>query len=797
MKEKKELEVTQLKADCQLDSFDFETTEEIDPFVDELIGQDRAVKAMDLGLRMEQEGYNVFISGATGTGRTTYAKTLAEKKSKTQEVPDDLCYVYNFNDSQQPKALQLPAGTGVHLQKDMEQLIKELRAEIPEAFVGEEYEEKKKQIMNDYQQQSTEIMNKFKEDIKERGFVLQNTAHGLLPVPINEAEEPIDQDEFKELAEDKKKAIQEESQKIQNELEQIMNKIRNLKSKAQEKLESEEKKIALAVIQPIIANLENKYYDCEQILDYLQEVQQDIIENLSEFKKQRKEEQSQKMALLQKKKDPESFFIRYQVNLLVDNQDTEGAPVVCESNPSYYNLFGKIEGKSELGTITTDFTMIKPGAIHKANGGYLIMRAKDLFTKIFSWETLKRTLINQEVVVENIGEQYRTVPIASLKPEAIPLDLKVIMIGNPIIYQLLYHYDEDFKKLFKIKADFDVEMKRDQENLQKFASFVTSISQREGIRHFTCSAVGRIVEYSSRLTGDRTKISTKFNEIMELLFESEAWAEDDKEYIEQEDVVKAIQEKELRSNLVEEKLQEMIDRGNILVDVAGQVEGQINGLAVYQTGQYSFGRPVRITAQTFVGKKGVINIEREVKMSGKIHNKGVMILSGFLGGKYAQERPLSLSASLAFEQNYGGIDGDSASCAELIALLSAISGLPVEQGLAITGSMNQKGEVQPIGGVNEKIEGFYEVCKLKKLTGEQGVIIPAQNEDNLMLKDEVVEAVEAGDFHIYSVEKIDEAIEIMLATEAEEVHQQIRERLDELATKAAEFAKGNQENEKE
>lgn len=402
---------------------------------------------------------------------------------------------------------------------------------------------------------------------------------------------------------------------------------------------------------------------------------------------------------------------------------------------------------------------------------------------------MKRILLNQEIVVENIGEQYRSMPITTLKPEAIPVDIKIIMIGNPYIYQLLYNYDEEFKKLFKVKADFDVQMERSEENMEKFASFISSISDSEDIRHFTVGAVSRIIEYSSRLTDDREKLSTQFNEILELLFEANAWAEmeNDDEYINRNDVIKAIEEKEYRYNLTEEKIQEMIDRGHILVDVEDKEVGQINGLSVYQTGQYSFGRPTRITARTFLGQKGVVNIEREVDMSGKIHNKGVMILSGFLGGKYAQKQPLSLSASLTFEQNYGGIDGDSASCAELIALLSAIADIPVKQDLAITGSMNQKGMVQPIGGVNEKIEGFYKVCKLKGLTGSQGVVIPKQNEDNLMLKPEIVEAVSSGEFNIYSVEEIDEAIELMMGVEAEKVHSQVEEELKQMANKATEF----------
>lgn len=785
------LTAEQLNCSCTPEKFDFTTTAEIDHLTEELIGQDRAVEAMKLGLRVEQEGYNIFMSGLTGTGRRTYAQALAEEKSQSAEVPPDLCYVYNFSNPEKPQALKLPSGMGNYLQEDMENLIAELKEEIPEAFTGEEYEQKKNEIREKYQEKSNQLMEKFSQEAREQGFVLDNTAHGSVPIPLNGDGEPIRQDEFQTLEESKKQEIREESQKIQNDLEQIQRKIRRLKVEAQDELKELEKKIAGSVIQPIIANLEEKYEDCPPIIDYLEEVQQDIVENLDKFKNGDQNNSSQqKLALAYMQRgNKEDFFNRYQVNLLVDHQSTDGAPVVYESNPSYYNLFGKIEGKSEWGTIKTDFTMIKQGAIHEANGGYLILKAEDVLTKLRSWETLKRVLINQEIVVENIGEEYQTMPIATLKPEGIELDLKVIMFGSPVIYQLLYNYDEEFKKLFKIKADFDVEMERNKENMKKFASFVSAISDREEIKHFTDEAVGKIIEYSSRLAGDRSKMSTEFNKIIELLFEADAWAgtNGNDNYIDKEDVVKAIRKKEYRSNLVEEKIQALIEKGHILVDLEGETVGQINGLAVYQTGQYSFGRPSRITARTYLGQRGIVNIEREVELSGKVHDKGIMILSGFLGGKYAQEQPLSLSASLTFEQNYGGVDGDSASCAELIALLSAIAELSVKQNIAITGSLNQRGEIQPIGGVNEKVEGFYKTCQLAGLTGEQGVIIPHQNKDNLMLNQEVIEAVKAGEFNIYAVENVEEAIAIMMDREAEEVHAQVKEKLGELAEKAAEF----------
>jgi lon-related putative ATP-dependent protease len=426
--------------------------------------------------------------------------------------------------------------------------------------------------------------------------------------------------------------------------------------------------------------------------------------------------------------------------------------------------------------------MIRSGSLHRANGGFLIVHAKDLLTNPFCWDTLKRALINQEITVENIGEQYRSVPIITLKPEAVELDLKIIMIGSPYIYYLLYNYDDEFSELFKIKADFDTEMTRNKENIAKFADFISSVIKRDQLKEFSSGAVAAMIDFSSRLTGDREKLSTKFNEIIEILYESDVWADSyGEEVVSASSVKKAIDEKEMRSNLLEEKIQEQIDRDHLLLDVSGQEVGQINGLSVYQAGNYSFGRPARITARSYLGKEGVINIEREAKMSGRIHSKGVMILTGYLGGKYAQKTPLSLTASIAFEQSYGGVDGDSATCAEVVALLSSLSGMPIRQDIAITGSMNQKGVIQPIGGVNEKIEGFFKVCQAKGLTGEQGVIIPQRNLDNLMLEEEVIAAVENKEFNLYSIEEIDQALEIMLGEEAEKVHSAVQEKLKEYA----------------
>ncbi|SDC19355.1 Lon protease family protein [Halanaerobium congolense] len=772
---------SKLNYNFKAEQLDFDTTEELSAIDEEIIGQNRAADSLDFGMRVDKNGYNIFMVGESGTGKSTYAKNMTEEKAAEMEQPKDILYVFNFSEPEEPRVMRIPAGMGNDLKNDMDKIIEELQEEIPRAFEGEEYEKERKEILNEYQPKSNKLMQEFESSAKERGFLLQNTSQGLVPVPIDEDGEPISREDFQEMDEDKKEEIRNESQKIQNEISQVMREIRSIKEKAQDELSALEKKIGISIVQPIICHLKNQYEDCEEIADYLEEVQDDIVDNIDRFRNENDNNQQNPFLAMQQNDDG-SFFVRYQINIFVNNSKTDGAPVIYEKNPTYYNLFGKIEGKSQFGTITTNFTMIRSGSLHRANGGFLIVHAKDLLTNPFCWDTLKRALINQEITVENIGEQYRSVPIITLKPEAVELDLKIIMIGSPYIYYLLYNYDDEFSELFKIKADFDTEMTRNKENIAKFADFISSVIKRDQLKEFSSGAVAAMIDFSSRLTGDREKLSTKFNEIIEILYESDVWADSyGEEVVSASSVKKAIDEKEMRSNLLEEKIQEQIDRDHLLLDVSGQEVGQINGLSVYQAGNYSFGRPARITARSYLGKEGVINIEREAKMSGRIHSKGVMILTGYLGGKYAQKTPLSLTASIAFEQSYGGVDGDSATCAEVVALLSSLSGMPIRQDIAITGSMNQKGVIQPIGGVNEKIEGFFKVCQAKGLTGEQGVIIPQRNLDNLMLEEEVIAAVENKEFNLYSIEEIDQALEIMLGEEAEKVHSAVQEKLKEYA----------------
>ena len=778
---KYKIPISKLDYSYKESELDFSSTEELSPIDEKIVGQNRAAKSLSFGMRVEKKGYNIFMAGESGTGKSTYAENIAEERSAEMGKPQDILYVYNFSESEKPSVMKVEAGTGSELKTDMEKIIEELKEEIPRAFEGEEYDKERKEILNEYQPKSNKIMKEFEASAKERGFMLQNTSQGLVPVPIDENGEPLSREDFQEMDDEKREKIRERSQEIQNEISQVMREIRSIKEEAQEELSALEKKIGLSVVQPIICHLEEKYSESEVIIDYLEEVQEDIVDHIDRFRNENDESQSRSFLPMQRDEDGD-FFNRYKINVFVNNSKTEGAPVVYEKNPTYYNLFGKIEGRSQFGTITTNFTMIKSGSLHRANGGFLIVHAKDLLRNPFCWDTLKRALINQEITVENIGEQYRSVPIITLKPEAVELDLKVIMIGTPYIYYLLYNFDEEFSELFKIKADFDTVMERSKENIEKFADFISSVINRYEIREFTAGAIAAMIDFSSRLTGDRQKLSTKFNEIIEIIFEADVWTEQaGEERVKAEYVRKAIEEKEMRANLLEEKVQEQIDRDHLLLDVSGEEIGQINGLSVHQAGNYTFGRPARITARTYLGKEGVINIEREAKMSGRIHSKGVMILTGYLGGKYAQDYPLSLTASVAFEQSYGGVDGDSATCAEVVALLSSLSGIGVRQDIAITGSMNQKGVVQPIGGVNEKIEGFFKVCESKGLTGQQGVIIPKRNLDNLMLSDDIIEAVKDDIFQLYVVEDIDQVLEIMLGKTAETIHTAVQEKLQHYA----------------
>lgn len=786
-----EVPVEKLRLVCDSAELDFATTEEIEP-LKELLGQERAAKALDFGLSVPNRGYNIYISGPSGTGKTSFARNMLSTKAKDRPTPPDWCYVYNFRNPDQPLAISLPPGDGRVFRHDLEQLIEVLRRELPKVFNGEEYERLKNRIMEELYQKTTAIYDELEKYAATEGFVLNKSSSGLVSMPMINGE-TVSQEEFEKLDAAVRDDIQNRSKKLQERMNEGMRQYREMERAARHEIAELENKIGLSTVAPHIELLADKYRDNQKITSYLEEIQEDIVDNLENFLD--REEQSNPIVLL-RRMNRQAFFIKYRVNLLVDNSETCGAPVVFETNPTFTNMFGAIEYESEFGVLATDFSKIKRGAIHSANGGYLVLPATDVLKNYWVWDSLKRTLENREIIIESLMKNLNMGGPVSLQPEAIPLNVKVVIIGEPALYQLLYHYDPDFQKLFKIKVDFDVQTNRNREHLRQYASFISSVCQEENLPHFDRTAVARIIEHSSRLVDDQEKLSVHFNKISELVFEAAAWAgRAGSRLVTAAHVNKAIIEKNQRSNLLEQRLQEMILDGTIMIDTTDRVVGQVNGLAVYDLGDHLFGKPSRITAKTFLGNKGVINIEREINMSGQIHDKGVLTLSGYLGGQYAQDKPLALSASLGFEQLYGGIEGDSASSAELFALLSSLANLPVYQGIAVTGSVNQRGEIQPVGGINQKIEGFFRVCLARGLTGDQGVIIPHQNVRNLMLDEDVVGAVKARQFHIYPIRHVDEGIEILTGLKAGQrkkdggfpkgtVHYLVDQRLREWAEKS-------------
>lgn len=747
-----------LKNVCDPNLFDFDTTKKVS-FSEHIIDQKRAEDAIMFGLNINAEGFNLYISGSPGTGRTTSVLKAVEDIAKRRTVPDDMCYIYNFKMPDEPKVLMLPAGKGMQYKKDMELLSRELVLEIQKSFESKEYEEMERNVLTDIEQKKNKISVELEDFAKSKGFVLKQTAAGIAILPVS-GDKVVKDSDLQKMSNEQKVFIAQMQKVLQEKLNDAIRQIKEFDREAKDKLKDLDEEVALYAVGHIVDEVKGLYEEFEDIQKYLDDVQNDIIENIEVFKKEKKQSEFSFGGDVDNQK--QSVLKRYEVNLLVDNSETKGAPVIIEHNPSYYNLIGKIEYVANLGMMLTDFTMIKPGAIHKANGGYLIIQALDILKDQFAWDALKKVLQHKQVKTEDINDRFRLISTYGLKPGPIPVDIKVIMVGPPDIFELLYYYDETFRKIFKVKAEFESHMDRNPDKIQQYVYFIASKVRKNNLLDFHKSAVARIVDYGSRLTEHREKLTTKFSKIETLLREANYWAVDSKsKVVTAEHVEKAIRKKIYRLNMTEERINELIEDGTILIDVKSEIVGQINGISVMTMGEYSFGKPTKITVKTFLGKGDLINIEREVKLSGNIHSKGVYILHGYLGSQYAQDKPLALSASICFEQLYSEIDGDSASSAELYCLLSSIADVGIKQGIAVTGSVNQNGFIQPIGGVNEKIEGFFDVCKIKGLDGKQGVIIPVQNVKNLMLKDEVIKAVEDGKFNIYTVEHIEEGMEIL------------------------------------
>jgi predicted ATP-dependent protease len=797
------LSADQLRWVCDPQTIPFQTTAELQGTDEVIVGQDRAVRALELGLTLRQPGYNVYISGPVGTGRTTYARKKVFAAAATRPVPPDWCYVYNFQQTDQPAALSLPPGAGAKFRKDMDELIDDLKDAIRKVFASETFETRRRELVASFEQKTSEIWRELEAKARQLGFAIQRLPTGIATVPVGPSGEPISAEQFNLLTPEQQEEVNRRGRALQEEVAETLRRVRIVEREARVALRELEQVVVRSAASHLITGLKDRYVENTKVIAHLDQVLADVVEHLDDFKEQEETPAPFPLAIMRR----QDVFTRYRANLVVDHSHLQGAPVLVETNPTYYNLAGKVEYRGEFGALTTDFTMIKAGALQQANGGFLVLQVRDVLTNALTWEALKRALKTEEARIENIGEQLGLVPTATLRPEPIPLDVKVVIIGTPMIFQLLYALDEDFRKLFKVKAEFDVEVERTDDATNAYTAAIASLCHRQGLRPFDRTAVARVLEHSARLAEHQRRLSTRFTEVTEIVYEASAWAEQaGHDVVTAADVDKAVEEKVYRSNRIEERLRQMIAEGQLLVDVAGARAGQVNALSVLQLGDYSFGHPSRITARTFVGSRGVVNIERETELSGPIHSKGVAILSAFLGGKYAQDTPLSLSASLTFEQTYGEVEGDSASSTELYALLSELAGAPVDQSVAVTGSVNQKGEIQPIGGVNEKIEGYYAVCKALGLTGKQGVMIPAQNLANVMLKPEVVDAVRAGKFHIYAVHTIDEGLEVLTGMPAGvpgpdgaypegTVNFLVRRRLRELAERLRRFAPGGRPTE--
>ncbi|MCU0629445.1 MAG: AAA family ATPase [Methanoregulaceae archaeon] len=762
--------ITQLPVEGMRNTYDSalvecESTAELQP-LDEIIGQDRALKALDFGLNIKEAGFNIYASGVHGTGRKAAVEKFLNELARTRPRGNDWIYVNNFKNPYEPNAIQLPPGMGREFRDDMAAFIAEAKRVIPKIFESEDYVNRRDAALRSFETEKAKLFARIDASAKEKGFVIQPGPQGLLTIPLKDGT-PLEQESFLALPEEEQRGYQKKREELTIEMRNTFRQLRDLDQKGTETIEQLNREVALSAMGHRVASLKDKYAKADEILSFIDAVQTEMVENLPQFMGEM--QQPQVPPQFQNPLIKELMFRKYEVNVIVDNSDNSGAPVVFEQNPTYPNLFGKLEKEFSYGVVTTDFSMIRPGSIHKANGGFLVLPVEELFRNPFSWDGLKTALKTGKVAIEEPGERMGYITTKSIKPESIPLDLKVVLIGTPMVNQILYTQDPDFSELFKVKADFDATMDRNEENVRKYSAFVCTLCKKFQLKHLDRSAVAKVVEYGSRLADDQKKLTTRFSLIADVIREASYYAaQDGAEMITEKHILKAIDERTYRSSLIQEKIQEYIRRGVFLIDTEGEKVGQVNGLSVISLGDIEFGRPSRVTASIGVGRGGIMDIEREASMGGPTHTKGVLILSGYLANKFAQDKPLSLNARLVFEQSYEGVDGDSASSTELYAILSSLSGLPLKQYIAVTGSVNQNGEVQAIGGVNQKLEGFFEVCKAKGLTGEQGAMIPASNVQNLMLKEEIVEAAKAGKFRIYPVNTIDEGIEVLTGIKAGE-----------------------------
>lgn len=763
MRKGNELSYNNLKKYCDPNKLQFETTEELEPITTG-IGQDRGIKALEFGLNVDVKGYNLYLEGPSGVGKTMYTKKYLDTISKKKKVPLDWCYVYNFENPNEPIAISLHPGQGKAFKEMMDQFIEDIKKDINNTFSNEDFEKEKNLIKQEFEQKRSSLLEKLNKESAKYGFEVKTAQNGIYMMPIVDGK-TLQEEEFEKLDEEIKKEYEDKSNIVQEQIISVISQIKVIEKESDKRIEEWQSNIALMTVNARINIVKSNFKRNKKINKFLDDIKKDILKNISAFIDQK--QAANQPATPQQMIHPNKPWLNYRVNLFIDNSNLEGAPVIMDSNYSFHNIFGKLEYENYYGALRTDHTMLKAGLLQKANGGYIIFQAKDLLANQLCYEALKKALRIKEISIDNTADQRSSMVMVSLKPEPIPLDVKVILIGNANIYHSLLAMDSDFRKLFKAKVEFEDDAPRTDENIVKLARFIHGFCEQEELAHLDKYAVAKIIEYASRLAENQNKLSTRFNDLSQIIGEACTWAKMDKsKIVKEEHVKKALEERIERIKKYDAKYTEMIKENTLLISTSGSKVGQINGLTVMTIGDYTFGKPAKITANTYTGKSGIINIEREVELSGSSHSKGVLILNGYLGEMFAQDIPLSLTASICFEQLYNGVDGDSASSTELYALLSSLSGIPINQAVAVTGSVNQKGEIQPIGGVNAKIEGFYQVCNMRGLDGSHGVMIPIQNVMNLNLSDEVVEAVKNKKFHIYAISSIEEGIEILTGVPA-------------------------------
>jgi len=794
MYKKCEVPLQMLRKRVDLSRYEFATTAEIRP-LDSVIGQERAVSSINFALEIDDSGYNLFVTGTHGTGRTTIVRDLLNKASKKRPEPDDWVFVFNFDAPDEPEAIQLPRGLASKFKKRMNRLISTCRIDLIKAFESKTYAVRKNEIVEAIQTKKQQLFSELEAEATSLNIQIKSTAMGFVTIPMLDGK-PIESKDFQELAQNLRDRIDQNINHVQKRIQEVVRQVSLMDRDLADQIEGLNESVARYVVDNHFGPLIEFYDHYKEVKHYLNDAAEDIIRTVGEFigKDEEKPEGSAGNGFPYK-------LNKYQINVIIDNGKQKGAPVIYETNPTYSNLFGRIEKKSIQGYIYSDYTMIKAGSILSANGGYLILDADQLFKHPFVYEALKRVLRSKQLRIEDINELYGLGSTTALRPESVPLNLKVVLIGQRQYYHMLYNYDEEFRKIFKVRADFDTEVRESPASIQKYLQFISRVVREEGLRHFDREGVSAVIEYGFRLADHQKKMSIQFGELVKIIRESSFWAKKKRhKVVSRSDVTYAIEQLHYRHSLVEEKVQDALVENTIKVDVSGFKVGQINGLSVYDLGDYSFGRPTRLTINTFIGSKGIINIEREANLSGKIHDKGLLVLSGFFSQKFGSTMPLSFSASITFEQSYGMIDGDSASSTELYGLLSSLSGIPINQSVAVTGSVNQKGEVQAIGGVNEKIEGFFRVCKARGLSGEQGVIIPESNVKNLLLSEEVVEAVKDGKFSIWAVTTIEDGMRLLTGHPCgqghkdgqftkDSIYEKVRERLVEFARTSQQFRK--------